>query len=143
MSVEFKNNFVFVKGALTEEMEQRVKDAAVYLEGQIKRKLGTGVRTGKTYRVPGTNRTYTASAPGEPPAVMLSDLMNSITHLIQREPNAIIGIVGTNKEYARRLEFGFIGEDSLGRRYNQAPRPYFRSTYNENREQIINMLRGK
>jgi phage gpG-like protein len=143
MSVEFKDNFVLVRGMLKEEMEQYVTKAAIYLEGEIKRKLGTGVRTGKIYPVPGTKRKYRASAPGEPPAVMLSDLMNSITHLIESQPNAVIGIVGTNKEYARRLEFGFMEEDSLGRKYNQEPRPYFRSTYNENREKIKDILQGK
>lgn len=32
--------------------------------------------------------------------------------------------VGTDLPYAKRLEFGFMDTDSLGRRYNQAPRPY-------------------
>ena len=35
-------------------------------------------------------------------------------------------LVGTDLPYARRLEYGFIGPDKLGRIYNQAPRPYFR-----------------
>lgn len=33
-------------------------------------------------------------------------------------------VVGTNKPQARRLEFGFIGADSLGRVYNQPPYPH-------------------
>lgn len=32
--------------------------------------------------------------------------------------------VGTNKPQARRLEFGFVGQDRIGRYYNQAPRPH-------------------
>lgn len=32
--------------------------------------------------------------------------------------------VGTNKPQARRLEYGFVGADVLGRVYNQAPRPH-------------------
>jgi hypothetical protein len=31
------------------------------------------------------------------------------------------GTVGTNKEQARRLEYGFTGTDSLGRHYAQPP----------------------
>lgn len=31
---------------------------------------------------------------------------------------------GASVEYARRIELGFMGEDSLGRHYNQAPRPF-------------------
>lgn len=34
--------------------------------------------------------------------------------------------VGTDKEYARRIELGFAGADSLGRVYNQPPYPYLR-----------------
>lgn len=30
--------------------------------------------------------------------------------------------------YAMRVEFGFVGEDSLGRKYNQSPRSFVRST---------------
>lgn len=33
--------------------------------------------------------------------------------------------VGTNAPQGRRLEFGFVGADSLGRVYNQRPRPHF------------------
>lgn len=32
--------------------------------------------------------------------------------------------VGTNVEYAARVEFGFVGQDSLGRHFNQAGQPY-------------------
>lgn len=32
--------------------------------------------------------------------------------------------VGTDLPYAARLEFGFVGADSRGRVYSQAPRPY-------------------
>lgn len=32
----------------------------------------------------------------------------------------VIGTLGTKVPYAARIEFGFIGSDSLGRQYNQA-----------------------
>lgn len=34
-------------------------------------------------------------------------------------------IIGTNAPQGRRLEFGFVGTDSLGRHYNQAPLPHW------------------
>jgi len=34
-------------------------------------------------------------------------------------------------KYAMRLEFGFVGTDSLGRKYNQAPRAFVRSSVSE------------
>jgi hypothetical protein len=33
-----------------------------------------------------------------------------------------------NTKYGMRLEFGFVGQDSLGRTYNQAPRGFVRKT---------------
>ena len=36
---------------------------------------------------------------------------------------------GPTMVYARRLELGFKGADSLGRVYNQAPKPYVRPAY--------------
>jgi hypothetical protein len=35
------------------------------------------------------------------------------------------GVVGTDKPQGRRLEMGFHGVDSLGRRYDQPPYPHF------------------
>ena len=39
----------------------------------------------------------------------------------------IFGYVNT-AAYGRRIEFGFVGTDSLGRKYNQAPRAFVRDT---------------
>jgi len=39
-------------------------------------------------------------------------------------PMRLVVVVGTNVEYARRIEHGFVGVDSLGRHYNQEGRPY-------------------
>lgn len=33
---------------------------------------------------------------------------------------------GIDPEYARRIEFGFVGTDRLGREYHQAPQPFMR-----------------
>lgn len=38
-----------------------------------------------------------------------------------------------NLPYAKRIEFGFHGTDSLGRKYNQAAQPYLRPAYEEQR----------
>lgn len=46
-------------------------------------------------------------------------------------------IVGTNKPQARRLEFGFVGSDSLGRVYNQAPQPHVRPSIEEIRRPFL------
>lgn len=145
MAQTFDDNFALVKGAITDDMRQNVLNAAIFMVGQVKLKLGTGKRTGKVYKVPGTrSKKYTSSAPGEAPAVMLSNLISSITHqIVVDTDDEIVAQVGTVMEYAARLEFGFIDTDSLGRRYNMPARPYFRSTYIENREKIQLILNGE
>ena len=140
MTVEFTNNFRLVRGQLNDKMHTNVRKAAMYLEGEVKRAIGSGKKSGKTYPVPGTNRTYTASAPGETPAVMMSDYMNSITHAVKSSTNEITGTVGTNMAQAKRLEFGFVGTDKKGRKYNQAPRPHLKVTYEKHREKIRKIL---
>lgn len=40
-------------------------------------------------------------------------------------------VVGSEAPQARRLEFGFVGTDSLGRRYNQPPYPHWRTAMDE------------
>jgi len=36
---------------------------------------------------------------------------------------------GFEPAYARRIEYGFVGTDSLGRVYHQAPQPYMRPAF--------------
>jgi hypothetical protein len=82
----------------------------------------TGTRTGRTYKVSKTGRLHTASAPGEPPAVLFGHLRNSVGHTRPVWSGWEIGIeygpgLGANAEgivetYSRRLEYG--GGDSRG-----------------------------
>lgn len=48
---------------------------------------------------------------------------------------------GTNLDYARRQEFGFVGADKLGRRYNQAARPYMRPAAKSKRAAALKEIR--
>lgn len=45
--------------------------------------------------------------------------------------------VGTDVPYGRREELGFIGSDSLGRRYNFSGHPYLRPAFDEKREEAV------
>lgn len=47
------------------------------------------------------------------------------------------GATGTNLDYARRVELGFVGVDSLGRSYNQAAQPYLRPAFDEKRKEAV------
>lgn len=53
-----------------------------------------------------------------------------------------IALVGTNVPYARRLEYGFIGKDSLERTYHQAPAPRWRPTFDNNLRKYESIIAG-
>lgn len=64
-------------------------------------------------------------ASGPPgPRIQTSDYNRSWN--IRRTGNATHrrATVGTNKPQGKRLEYGFVGTDSLGRHYNQPPYPH-------------------
>lgn len=44
--------------------------------------------------------------------------------------------VGSSAPYAARIEFGFVGADSLGRNYHQAAQPYLRPAFEENQAAV-------
>lgn len=60
--------------------------------------------------------------------VLTGNLRRSI-HSEQLSPYT--AMVGTDVVYARRIEYGFSGPDSLGRVYHQPPQPYMRPAYDE------------
>ena len=67
-----------------------------------------------------------ASRVGEMPHRRTGDLQKSFKWVV-KVGAIFIGLrVFTDNVYAARLEFGFIGTDSLGRNINQGPRPYWR-----------------
>ena len=75
-------------------------------------------KTGRVYPVPGVAHTveqgwYTASAPGEAPAILFGQLANSIDGELLSPTR---GRVFSTAEYAPHLEFGTI---------DMAPRPFF------------------
>lgn len=112
--------------------ERRMNEAVVLVQADIKRSINVGNPGGKN-----------PSAPGEPPRKVTARLFNSIFGKVIRNGSQILGVVGTNVVYGRRLELGFAGKDSLGRAYNQAPRPFIRPAFSRNRDRIKKILRVK
>ncbi|HEX5568027.1 MAG TPA: hypothetical protein VFY14_14055 [Streptomyces sp.] len=65
------------------------------------------------------------NASGRPgPNVITGAYRNSWRPELRRLPYGAQCTIGTSLPYGRRLEFGFTGTDSLGRRYNQPPFPH-------------------
>lgn len=120
---------------LAELMEPRMKRAAAYVEGQVKRKIST------LNPPPHLN----PSAPGDPPKVVTGNLRANIRHVVFKTKGRITGIVGVSRavKYGRRLELGFTGIDGKGRNVNQAPRPFLVPTAIEERRRIARILGGK
>ena len=62
----------------------------------------------------------------------------------QREdsaPGSVSWSTGTDRAQARRLEYGFVGIDSLGRQYNQPPYPHMAPAVDEIEPRFEDALR--
>lgn len=60
------------------------------------------------------------------PRIQTGDYNRSISLTMGGNAFFSAATVGTNKPQGRRLEYGFVGADSLGRVYHQPPYPHFR-----------------
>jgi len=110
---------------------QNLYNAARVWHGGIQKQL-KGPRTGREYPVPGTRRTYIASAPGEPPARRLGTLAASYRYRVARdERSRLVGETGTPEEYGLALEKGTE---------NMEPREHVKPAFDENRKAILNEL---
>lgn len=119
VEIVFENNI----GPGMRKIDGIAKDRMLEAVNEVRNKtLETlsGSRSGRTYRVPGTHRSYTASAPSEPPAQATGTLRQSIKSGVEVENRETIGFVGTDKDYGRMLEFGT---------YRIAPRPWLRKSF--------------
>ena len=71
-------------------------------------------------------------------APYLSGTLKRSIHVEEAAPDRML--VGTDVPYARRLEYGFVDKDKLGRSYHQAPRPYFRPAMDNNANKYRQMF---
>lgn len=67
-------------------------------------------------------RSHMGTRPG--PHIITGRLYNSLRVRTDGR-RVLVYPSGTTAPYARRIELGFVGADSLGRVYNQPPYPYF------------------
>lgn len=126
------------KAEILRKVERGMTRATLHLERKVIEKIGTGqpARTTAGGHLVGLD----PSKPGEPPHVLSGRLRQSTTHQVEVGSNYVRGRVGTNVEYARRLELGFTGTDAAGRNVNQAPRPFLRPTLAEERAEILRRI---
>lgn len=138
----FIDNSQVCIGEIEKIAQRNVARATEYMRNKLVEKVNT-VGDGAVYKVPNTNQLHQASSPGNPPAVLFGQLKGSFQTRYSNEDGKFMGYVGpVGVPYAKRLEFGFVGEDALGRKYNQEPRPFMRPVAHENEDEIQRILRG-
>jgi len=119
-------------------LKKNMKAAMLILQGEVQRRLSIGadvVRSGKVLRA-----TKPAEDAPTAPRKVTGRLNTSITHRVSIDGRNVIGVVGTNVPYARRLELGFSGTDSKGRNINQGARPFLRPALKEFFPRLVAIL---
>jgi hypothetical protein len=113
---------------MIDDTSQARMEAAVQEVRNVVLDTLAGQRTGRRYKVPGTKDSYyTASAPGEAPAVATARLRPGIRGVVEEEDGNPVGYVGTDLEYGPMLEFGTK---------NMAARPWLRISFEKSRETV-------
>jgi hypothetical protein len=144
--------------ATLDAAQQAVLAAALHMESKVKEKL-SGERSGRTYyvnpprrRADGTSprgrnsrrAKYTASAPGEPPAVKRGKLRQAITHTRPKKTGdkieSLVGVDLKRIPYARRLEYGGASRTKQGGTVMIEPRPYMRPTFFEQEAEVVAIM---
>ena len=119
VDIVFEDNLPAVKRELSRVAYERMETAVTLVRNRTLETL-SGHRSGHTYFVPGTRRSYTASAPGEAPAQATGRLRQNICSEVVNERGTLHGRVGTDIDYGRMLEF---------RTVNIIARPWLRKTF--------------
>ncbi len=82
-----------------------------------------------------------ANASGRPgPNTVTGDYRRSWSVKYSSGVGGRVASVGTNKPQGRRLEFGFVGVDSLGRVYDQPPFPHVQPAADEIEPQFLGTI---
>lgn len=84
-----------------------------------------------------------AKASGRPgPRARTGDYRRSWSTTMTSKAGTTTATVGTNKPQARRLEFGFVGADRIGRVFNQPPFPHVGPAVDEIQPGFYEAMRG-
>ena len=93
-------------------------------------------------RLAGVSGDGKPSAPGQPPVMQSGVLHANIDSAVQSQSDGVHGFFGVRAgiPYALRMELGFVGVDSLGRHYDQAPRPFLRPALYADSAQVVSIV---
>lgn len=126
IEIQFEEHIGKVMKKIGSKAEERMLEAVQEVRNTAIETL-SGSRTGRVYRVPGTNKLYTASSPGEPPAVQLGDLRKSVKGGVEKEGRDVVGFVGTELSKGAFLEHGTS---------RMAARPWLRPSFEKASDKV-------
>jgi len=129
-TIKLKLNLTKLANEMDKASKDKMKEAVNELRNTVLTTL-SGPRSGRTYRVPGTKKTYTASAPGQPPAQVTGDLRKSVKGSVEGSGMAVHGKVKASAKHALPLEFGTK---------NMAPRPFMKPSFDKSLDAIRRIL---
>ena len=110
-------------------VKKAVLTNGLFLQGDIKRMIANGGRSGVSYERGGISSIR--SAPGEPPKTDSGNLVGSIQFRLT--DSGFSGEVYTNSVYARALEFGFAPN-------NLAARPFMQPGFERNKDKVVKKI---
>ena len=123
-----------IQEKLETKAKQRSYEAANILRAHLLESLGNQpARTGRKYKIPGTNQTYTASAPGEYPALREGHLRASIG-------NAPIKAEKVGDVIRAEIT---VGVPKHGQILEAGLRPWFSKAAEEKRDEMEKVLRKR
>jgi len=129
-------------GNITKELERTQLDKmnkAVHAVRTTTLNTLAGQGTGRTYKVPGTKRTYTASAPGEPPAQATGELRQHVSVDVSGNSGKLIGRVGIPSSAKHKTTKVSIGDYAICLEYgtkNMEPRPWLKRSFDESKPEV-------
>jgi len=132
-TIKLKLNTKELFQKLDQEAPKKMFEAATEVRNTVLQTL-SGARSGRTYRVPGTQRNYTASAPGQAPATVTSELRQSIQASVEGKGRSVLGKVKATARHALPLEFGTR---------RMAARPFLKPSFEKSLDAIRRILTRK
>ena len=133
----------------TKETVKAMTKAAIHVEGEAKRIMGTGASKfnaqGDTKSKRGKKSFHRPSAPGSPPAIDTGVLRASISHKVKTTGLNVNGFVGSDIDKIRSkadagtdVEYGFYLE--VGTK-NMLARPWLRPALRKSEKDILRILK--